>query len=195
MGNPMKKIPFDDTCAHLSETQLESSQIYRGKLLDVRLDRVRLPDGKEGVRELVRHQGAVVIVPLLDNGELLLERQFRYPLARVFLEFPAGKIDSGEAVEATARRELLEETGFVASGWRHLGVLHPCIGYSDEHIEIFLARGLVRQSQQKLDHGEFLEVLSLPLEEALLAVRAGEITDGKTIAALFWAEKVVRSGW
>ena len=191
----MKTIPSDDTCAQLSESLLESTQIYRGKLLDVRLDRVRLPDGKEGVREFVRHQGAVVIVPLLDNGELLLERQFRYPLARVFLEFPAGKIDPGEAVEATARRELLEETGFVASEWRHLGVLHPCIGYSDERIEIFLARGLVRQSQQNLDHGEFLEVLSLPLEEALLAVRAGEITDGKTIAALFWAEKVVHSGW
>ncbi len=174
---------------------LESSQVYRGKLLDVRVDRVLLPSGKEGMREFVRHQGAVVIVPLLDNGELLLERQFRYPLARVFLEFPAGKIDPGEAIEATARRELLEETGFVANEWRHLGVLHPCIGYSDERIEIFLARGLIRQSEQNLDHGEFLEVLSLPLEEALSAVRSGEITDGKTIAALFWAEKVLHSGW
>ena len=180
---------------HLNETQVDSSQVYCGKLLDVRLDRVLLPNGKEATREYVKHQGAVVVIPVLDSGELIFERQFRYPLGQTFLEFPAGKIDPGEAIETTATRELLEETGFSASDWRYLSVMHPCIGYSNERIEIFLAKGLVRQSEQNLDHGEFLDVLSLTLEDALTAFRTGEITDGKTIAALFWAEKVLLSGW
>lgn len=181
---------------HLSETLVEGSQVFRGKLLDVRLDRVRLPNGSEATREYVKHQGAVVIIPVLDNGELLFERQFRYPLGRPLLEFPAGKIDPGESIEKTAERELLEETGFVAGEWRHLGVMHPCVGYSDERIEIFLARALTRHRDgQQLDHEEFLDVLELKLEEAVAAVRSGEITDAKTITALFWAEKIVFSGW
>ena len=180
---------------HLVETLIEGAQMYRGKLLDVRLDRVRLANGVESTREYVRHQGAVVIIPLLDNGKMIFERQFRYPLGRVFLEFPAGKIDPGEVIETTARRELLEETGFVAREWRHVGVMHPCVGYSDERLEIFFARGLVRQGEQNLDHGELLDTLELTLEEAVSSVRTGEITDGKTVAALFWAEKIVQSGW
>ncbi len=180
---------------HLAETGIESAQVYRGKLLDVRLDRVRLSNGVEATREYVRHQGAVVVIPLLDSGKMIFERQYRYPLGKVFLEFPAGKIDPGEAIDATARRELLEETGFNANEWRHVGVMHPCVGYSDERIEIFFARGLVQCGEQNLDHGELLDVLELTLEEAVSAVREGEITDGKTIAALFWAEKIMHSGW
>ncbi|MFA9949880.1 NUDIX domain-containing protein [Dentiradicibacter hellwigii] len=181
---------------HLIEVELESTQAYHGHLLDVRVDRVRQPDGREATREYIRHQGAVVVVPILDNGELVFERQFRYPLRRVFLEFPAGKIEAGEDVLMTGQRELLEETGYMASDWRHLGVLHPCIGYSDERIEIFSARGLQRTPEgQRLDEGEFVELLTLSLDTALEAVRHGEITDGKTIAALFWAEKIMRSGW
>lgn len=181
---------------HLRETQLESSQVFRGKLLDVRLDRVRLPNGSEATREYVKHQGAVVIIPELDSGKLLFERQFRYPLGRPLLEFPAGKIDPGESIETTAERELLEETGFVAGEWRYLGVMHPCVGYSNERIEIFYARGLTRHSGgQQLDHEEFLDVLELTLEEAVAAVRTGAITDAKTITALFWAEKIHSSGW
>jgi len=181
--------------SHLTETSMEKSQVYQGDLLDVRRDKVRLPNGMEATREYVRHQGAAVIIPLLDNGRLLLERQFRYPLNQVLLEFPAGKIDPGEAVETTAKRELLEETGFVASEWRCVGQLHPCVGYSDERIVIFFARGLVRQRGQDLDHGEFVDVLDMSLEEALAALRAGDITDAKTIAALFWAEKIICSDW
>ena len=190
----MKKQAHDDH-AHLHEIQLESTQVYRGKLLDVRIDRVRLPNGHEGTREYVVHQGAVVIIPVLDNGELIFERQFRYPLGKSFLELPAGKIDPGEDILNTGKRELLEETGHSASEWRYLGVMHPGIGYSNERIEIFLARGLQRESGQQLDHGEFLDLLNMSLDEALLAIRNGEITDGKTITALFWAEKVLRSGW
>lgn len=181
---------------HLVETELESAQAYRGRLLDVRVDRVCQPDGRETTREYIRHQGAVVIIPVLDSGELILERQFRYPLRRVFLEFPAGKIDEGEEVLMAGKRELFEETGYTASDWRHLGMLHPCIGYSDERIEVFIARGLQQTAAgQHLDEGEFVELLTLSLDAALQAVRCGEITDGKTIAALFWAEKVMRSGW
>jgi ADP-ribose pyrophosphatase len=189
------KPPHQESFAHLAETLIESSQVFQGKLLDVRLDRVRLPDASEAVREYVKHPGAVVVIPVLDDGKLLLERQFRYPLGRTMLELPAGKIDPGELVENTAKRELLEETGFVAKQWRHLGVMHPCVGYSDERIEIFLARELVQHGEQNLDQGEFIDVLKLTLEEAVAAVRAGEITDTKTITALFWAEKVIFSQW
>jgi ADP-ribose pyrophosphatase len=181
--------------AHLDETQIEGTQVFRGKLLDVRLDRVLLPDGNEATREYVVHQGAAVVIPVLDSGDLLFERQFRYPLGRTFLEFPAGKIDPGEDGFATARRELLEETGHTATEWRHLGVMHPCVGYSSERIEIFLARGLREESGQQLDHGEFLDLLTLTLDSAMAAIRTGEITDAKTIAAMFWAEKVLLSGW
>ena len=180
---------------HLHEIEIDSTQVFHGKLLDVRLDRVRLPDGHESTREYVIHQGAVVIIALLDSGELLFERQFRYPLQHAFLELPAGKIEPGEEILLTATRELLEETGHSATEWRYLGVMHPCIGYSNERIEIFLARGLQRESGQQLDHGEFLDVLNLSLDAALQAIREGKITDGKTICALFWAEKVLRCGW
>lgn len=189
------KTSHPEGFAHLAETPIESSQVFQGRLLDVRLDRVRLPDASETTREYIKHQGAVVVIPILDDGKLVLERQFRYPLGRVMLEFPAGKIDPGELVENTARRELLEETGLVARQWRHLGVLHPCVGYSDERIEIFLAREMVQQGGQNLDRGEFIDVLKLSLEETVAAVRDGEITDAKTIAALFWVEKVISSQW
>lgn len=180
---------------HLHEETLASEQVFRGKLLDVRRDRVRLPDGSEGVREYVVHPGAVVIIPVLGSGDLLFERQYRYPVGRAFLELPAGKIDPGEEIAVTARRELLEETGHEADDWRYLGVMHPCIGYSDERIEIFLARGLRRVSAPQLDHGEFLDNLPLSLAAAVDAIRNGELTDAKTITALFWAEKLLGGVW
>ena len=180
---------------HLIESEISSENAFKGLLLDVRKDRVRLPNGKQTVREYIVHPGAVVVLAFLDNGNLLFERQFRYPLRRVFLELPAGKIDPGEAILDTARRELLEETGHVASDWEYVGVMHPCVGYSDERIEIFLARALHRESAPHPDQGEFLDLLSLSLDEALAAVRSGAITDAKTVTGLFWAEKVVRAGW
>jgi ADP-ribose pyrophosphatase len=170
----------------LEEIEIESATVFDGKLLHVHRDRVRLPDGSEALREYVRHPGAVVVVAELPDGQLLFERQFRYPLRRAFLELPAGKIDAGEDLLACARRELREETGFEASEWRHLGVLHPCIGYSDERIEIFFARGLVHVGDA-LDDEEFLEILTLSVDEALAAVDSGRITDGKSLAALFRA--------
>jgi ADP-ribose pyrophosphatase len=179
---------------HLSEETLGSEDVFRGRLLHIRSDRVRLPNGKESVREVVMHPGAVMVIAVLDNGKLLFERQYRHPLGRVFLELPAGKIDAGEHILDTARRELREETGYKAKAWRHLGTMHPCIGYSDERIEIFFASGLSYIGHER-DHEEFLEVIELSLADALAAVRDGEISDGKTVTGLLWAEKIFSGEW
>lgn len=178
----------------LIETELSSSEVYSGFFLQVKQDKVRLPSGKETLREWIYHPGAVVVIGVLDNGKMLFERQFRYPLHRIFLELPAGKIDANEHPLDTARRELKEETGYKAKSWCHLGTMHPCIGYSNERIEIFLAHGLSYVGAA-LDDGEHLEVIELSLPDALLAVRDGEITDAKTITALLWAEKTFSGEW
>lgn len=181
--------------AHLVEKQISSEEVFAGRLLHVRNDEVSLPNGALALREYITHPGAVVIIAVLPNGNLVFERQFRYPVGSVFLELPAGKIDQGEAILATAKRELLEETGFTAQSWRYLGKMHPCIGYSDEKIEIFLAQDLCFTGSNHLDEGEFLDVFEMSLVEAEQAVRTGEITDAKTITALFWAKGVLEQGW
>jgi ADP-ribose pyrophosphatase len=169
----------------VTEEFLEGELVFSGRLLKVHRDRVRLPDGSEALREYIRHPGAVAIVALFEDGRVVLERQFRYPLAREFIEIPAGKLEPGEAHLATAKRELLEETGYVAKDWRRLGLIHNAIGYSDEGIEIWVARGLELREPQ-LAEGEFLEVFTLPLAEAQAMARDGRITDVKTIAGLLW---------
>lgn len=180
--------------ADLIETELSSEVIFDGALLKVRRDQVRTPSGGSAVREWIAHPGAVVVIAQLDNGKLLFERQFRYPLRRIFIELPAGKIDSNEHALDTARRELREETGYKAHNWRHIGTMHPCIGYSDEHIEIFFAHGLSFVGCGR-DEEEFLEVLELSLADAMLGIRDGDITDAKTITALLWAEKLINAEW
>ena len=157
-------------------------------LLEVHRDRVRLPDGGEAAREYIRHPGAVAIVALFEDGSVLLERQFRYPHRRDFIEIPAGKVDAGEAHLATAKRELLEETGYAAAEWTRLGVIHTAIAYTDEAIELFLARKLT-QGESKLDAGEFLETFIVPFEEAIGMIRDGKITDAKTVTALLRVDK------
>ncbi|MEN6584504.1 MAG: NUDIX hydrolase [Sulfuricella sp.] len=177
----------------LSETQLSSRDVYRGGLLHVKEDRVELPNGRQATREYILHPGAVVVIPLLANGEVVLERQFRYPLKRDMFELPAGKIDPGEHPLACGQRELLEETGYVAQKWRFVATIHPCIGYSDESMSLYLAEELT-PGRHNRDGDEFLEVFTLPLAEALEWVRSGRITDVKTVIGLFWAEKIFQ-GW
>lgn len=172
----------------LTEHLISSQTIASGGMLTVKRDKVRLPNGNSSQREYVVHPGAVVVVPLLANGNVLLERQFRYPLHQVFIELPAGKIDAGEDVLVTGQRELLEETGYSASEWVKLGQQHPCIGYSNEVIHMYLARGLSAGAHQR-DDDEHLEVFEASLADCLNMIQSGQITDGKTIVALFFAEK------
>jgi ADP-ribose pyrophosphatase len=179
---------------HLVERLLDGTSVYQGHFLDVRRDRVALPDGRTAHREYIRHPGAVMVVPLLDDGRLLMERQFRYPMGRVMLEFPAGKLDAGEDPLVCGQRELLEETGYAAAEWAYAGVLHNAIAYSDEGIHIYFARGL-RQGQQQLDEGEFLELVThTPAELDALAAR-GELTDAKTLIGLLWLQRWQQGAW
>ena len=176
----------------LTEHPLSSETISAGGMLTVKRDQVRLPNGNISQREYVEHPGAVVVVPLLANGNVILEKQFRYPLHQIFIELPAGKIDAGEDILITGQRELLEETGYSASEWIKLGHQHPCIGYSNEVIHMYLARGLSAGKHQR-DDDEHLEVFAAPFVDCLAMVQRGEITDGKTIVALFFAEKYLNS--
>ncbi len=180
--------------AHLKETRIDGELAYDGHFLKVQRDRIKLPNGAETGREFIKHPGAVVILPLLDDGRVLLERQFRYPLDRVFIELPAGKIDPGEASLACAKRELEEETGYSASEWHFLTTIHNAIAYSDEHLDIFLARGL-KAGEVKLDEGEFIETITATPEEMLDWVRSGRITDVKTIIGAFWLERINSGAW
>ena len=172
----------------LTEYCISSETIAAGGMLTLKRDQVRLPNGNSSQREYVVHPGAVVVVPILTNGNLMLERQFRYPLHQVFIELPAGKIDVGEDILITGQRELLEETGFTATEWIKLGHQHPCIGYSNEVIHMYLARGLSAGGHQR-DDDEHLEVFEASFGHCLAMIKNGEITDGKTIVALFFAEK------
>lgn len=179
---------------HLVEQQLDSREVYAGHFLRVQKDRVALPDGTTASREFIRHPGAVMVVPLLDDGRLLMERQYRYPMGRVMLEFPAGKLDAGEDPLACGQRELTEETGYAAAEWAYAGVLHNAIAYSDEGIHIFFARGLTQGAQQ-LDAGEFLELVThTPAELDQLAAR-GELTDAKSLIGLLWLQRWQQGAW
>lgn len=178
----------------LTEHEISSEVVYSGRLLHVRRDEVRLPDGNTSVREYITHPGAVVIIPIADNGELILERQHRYPLHRDFIELPAGKIDAGEETLACAQRELLEETGYTARDWRYVTTVYPCIGYTDERLVYYLARGLEYSGHQP-DEDEFLEIFQLPFTQALEMIKSGEICEVKTVVGLFWLEKILKGEW
>jgi ADP-ribose pyrophosphatase len=180
--------------SHLTESKLHSEQVLKGHFLDVRRDIVRLPDGSEASREYIIHPGAVMIVAQLDDGQLVLERQFRYPVQSVMIEFPAGKLDAGETSLSCAQRELLEETGYTARDWARAGVLHPVISYSTEFIDIWFARGLTLH-ERKLDAGEFLDVFTA-LPSALLEMsRNGQLTDAKTLTGILWLQNVMSGAW
>lgn len=180
--------------AHLVETVIGSSTLLRGGFLEVRRDAVRLPDGGQASREYIVHPGAVAVVPILDDGRLILVRQYRHPLRRVLLEFPAGKIDPGESVGGCARRELREETGYRAREWARAGLFHNAAAYCDERIEIWFARGLMAGSQN-LDPGEFVEVVALDAQALHAMARGGELTDAKTLIGLQWLMQWQQGRW
>jgi ADP-ribose pyrophosphatase len=179
----------------LAERTLDSRLAFEGVFLRLYVDHVRSADGHTSTREYLRHPGAVMIIPLLDSAHVLLERQFRYPLGRSIVEFPAGKIDAGESPFECAKRELLEETGYVARRWSHLGGLHNAIAYSDEKIEFYLAEDLERSGDARLDQGETLEVFEAPWRQLLEWVRDGSVTDVKTMIGAFWLEKTLAGDW
>jgi ADP-ribose pyrophosphatase len=180
--------------AHLVETTLGSEEILKGHFLHVMRDSVRLPDGSQSTREYVIHSGAVMVVALQGDGRLVLERQYRYPMQAVMLEFPAGKLDPGESSLACAQRELREETGYSAREWAKAGVLHPVISYSTEFIDIWFARGLTL-GQRKLDAGEFLDVFTATPAELLAWCANGQVTDAKTLTGMLWLQNVLSGAW
>ncbi|MEZ0288477.1 MAG: NUDIX domain-containing protein [Methylophilus sp.] len=176
---------------HLIETTVSSEILAQGKMLTVRYDQARLPNGMISGREYVTHPGAVVVVALTQDGGVVLERQFRYPLKQVFIELPAGKIDPDEPVLTTGQRELLEETGYSGNAWVKLGIQHPCIGYSNEVIHIYMATGLTLGEHAR-DIDEAMDVFIWPFERVMQAIENGEITDSKTMAAMLLAERYLR---
>jgi len=183
-----------DDNAHLEEVMLKSERVFDGFFIHVNRDVVRLPDGTRTGREYIVHPGAVMMIPLLPNGDVVMERQWRHPHQRPFIEFPAGKIDEGEAPLATCDRELREETGYVARRFTFLTMIHNAISYSDEHIDLYLAEDLTA-GEAKLDPGEFLDVFTVPPRQVLDWVRDGTITDVKTIIGAFWLEKLIAGEW
>lgn len=178
----------------LIETRIDGKTVYTGDFLNMQRDTVRLPDGKSATREYIRHPGAVMIIPVFDDGRVLLERQYRYPLGKVMIEFPAGKLDANEDAAACAQRELREETGYTARELHYLARVHPVISYSTETIEIYLARGLTAGAPQ-LDDGEFVETFIAAGAQLLDWVQSGHVTDVKTIVGAFWLEKILAGQW
>lgn len=188
----LHSLPSGDR--HLRETCVTSRQVYRGHFLEVYRDEIALPDGAISGREYMRHPGAVMIIPILDDGRLVLERQFRYPLNRAMIEFPAGKLEANEPGIVCGVRELFEETGYTAAEWAYAGELNNAIAYSSERIEVWFARGLSAGTRQ-LDDGEFLDVFAGTEAELAAWVRDGAVTDAKTMVGLLWLQQWRSGAW
>lgn len=177
---------------HLAEKKISGEGVYDGVFLKMKRDTVSLPDGQHAVREYLEHPGAVAILAVLDDGRVVLERQYRYPIGQAVIEIPAGKLNPGEDPLLCAQRELQEETGYTAIRWSKIRRIHPVISYSTEFIDIYLAEGL-SPGPARLDEEEFLDVFAAPLEELLSWVETGKITDVKTIISTYWLERRRRS--
>lgn len=180
--------------SHLIETEISSEQVYKGNFLNILRDTVLLPNGKQATREYVVHPGAVVVIALLDDGRVVLERQHRYPVDRVMVEFPAGKLDAGENPQYCGQRELLEETGYSATYWAYAGPMHLAIAYSDEVLHIYFAKGLTL-GERKLDEGESLDVFTTTPAELLAMCSQGLVTDAKTLTCTLWLQNVLSGAW
>ncbi len=191
-------LTADSPDADLRELRQSSDKILSGRFLQVFSDQVTLPNGKSTFREYIVHPGAVMVIPLLIDSaghtRIVLERQFRYPVGQVMIELPAGKRDGQEDLLLCAQRELREETGYTATQWAHAGVLHPCISYSTEYIDIWFAHGL-QAGPSQLDAGEFLEVFSASTDEFFIWCRDGRITDAKTLTGALWLQNYLSGAW
>ena len=194
----LPRQPSNRADGHLVERRVDGQELFTGDFLRVRRDTVVLPDGGQSTREYVVHPGAVMIVPLITDAQgglrVVLERQYRYPVAQVIVEFPAGKRDGDEDLLLCAQRELREETGYRAGEWAHACVLHPLVAYSTEFIDVWFGRELVA-GVRALDQGEFLDVITATPDELLQWCRQGQVTDGKTLAAALWLQNVVSGTW
>ena len=179
---------------HLTEHATSREELLKGHFLHVVRETVRLPDGGSATREYILHPGAVAVVPILDDGRIVLERQYRHPTRKVMIEIPAGKLDAGEGPLVCGQRELLEETGYVAREWAYAFTMYPTVAYSDEAIHIWFARGLEHRGA-RLDEGEFLEIITATPEEFLRWCQEGKIVDSKTLAAAIWVQNVTAGSW
>ena len=175
----------------MKEKTQKSTSVYDGSFLNVRKDEVVFPNGKTSIREWVKHPGAVCCIPVLENGDICLIRQFRYAVKKYVIELPAGKLKSGESPIDCARRELKEEIGFKANKIRFLTMFHPAVGFANEEMHLFLAEQLIK-TNTNFDYDEFIEPVPKPLEQAIQMIYDGEITDAKTIIGLVWAQKLLR---
>ena len=180
--------------SHLVEVKVSGELLARGNFLHACRDTVKLPDGSTATREFVIHPGAVVVIPLLDSGDVVLERQYRYPVSRVLTEFPAGKLDAGEEPLLCGKRELLEETGYSAREWAYAGLMHLAVAYSTEIIHVYFARGL-SLGERKLDEGEFVDVFSASPQTLSAWCRDGTVTDAKTLTCVLWLQNVQSGAW
>lgn len=174
----------------LIEKTISSSEVFKGTFLKVTQDQVVLPNGHRSIREYIKHPGAALIIPVLDDGKLVMLNQYRHPLNKIFLEFPAGKIDPGETSLETAKRELMEETGYQAEDFQFLTTIHPCIGYSDEKIDLYLAKKIKKVSDANPDEGELIETQIISREKLREKVFSGELSDVKTLVAALWILKL-----
>lgn len=168
------------------ETKIQSKNVYQGKVLNVRIDTVILPDGNHSKREVVVHPGAVAIVAVNEKEEIILIKQFRHPVGQILWEIPAGKLEKGEDPDSCARRELAEETGFGATKWQKLSTFYTTPGFCDEIMYVYLATELYID-QQSTDDDEFIEVHRIPFAEALQKIKSGDIRDAKSIAGILLA--------
>jgi ADP-ribose pyrophosphatase len=182
---------------HLIEHRVSQEELLHGHFLHAFRDTVRLPNQSLATREYVVHPGAVMVIPMLDTPDgmrVVLERQYRYPVGQVMIEFPAGKLDPGEDTGLCAQRELMEETGYTARQWARAGVLHPVIAYSTEVIEIWFAKDLTLGTRQ-LDAEEFLDVFTATPAELIAWCRDGQVTDAKTLTGALWLQNVLAGNW
>jgi len=180
-------MDFEEKC-------ISSERVYDGRLLQVYRDTVQLPSGKTSTREWIKHPGAAVVIPYLGNGQVLLIKQYRYPVGQTMLELPAGKIDSGESPDVAIRRELAEETGYSTQKLTKLGIIHTCVGYSNERLHLFWADELQR-CDVRPDDDEIIEITPLHISAAMNLLYQGKITDAKTIIGLFWADNIINRSY